>query len=149
MAAENKTRPTGAAVTAFLDAVPDETRRADAHELAATMERLSGDPPAMWGPSIVGFGACHYRYESGREGDMPRIGFSPRAKELVLYLSDSFDGYAELMARLGKHRTGKSCLYIKRLADIDRGALDELISSSLASVDRRYPGGASASADAA
>lgn len=137
--AENKTRPTGAAVAAFLDAVPDPKRRADAKELCATMERLSGDPPVLWGPSIVGFGAYHYRYESGREGDMARIGFSPRARELVLYLIGGFPRHRELMDRLGKHKTGKACLYIKSLDDLDRGVLEALIVEALDFMRTAYP----------
>ena len=119
--AENKTKPTAASVDAFLDAIPDPRRRADAGTLRALMERVSGEPAAMWGPSIVGFGRHHYKYESGREGDMCRIGFSPRARELVLY--GGFLRIPERLARLGKYRAGKGCLYIKRLADVD---LDEL-----------------------
>lgn len=137
--AENKTKETGADVDAFLDAVPNPIRRADGKALCAMMERLSGEPPRMWGPSIVGFGRCRYRYESGREGEMPRIGFSPRAKELVLYLTDDFDGYAGLMARLGRHRSGKSCLYIGKLADVDAGVLEELIAKSVEAVNAKYP----------
>ena len=138
--AENKTKPTGVDVGAFLDAVPDPKRRADGKEVCAMMERLSGEPPKMWGPSIVGFGSCHYRYESGREGDMPRIGFSPRAKELVLYLDDcSYQRHEPLMDRLGKHRTGKSCLYIKSLGDVDRGVLEQLIVRALEYGREKYP----------
>ena len=137
--AENKTKPTGASVAEFLDKVPDSQRRADAKEVSALFERLSGEPPYMFGPSIVGFGSVHYKYESGREGDMPRIGFSPRAKELVLYLADDrYSRHAELMQRLGKHRTGKSCLYIRKLADVDRGVLEELVQASLADTRERY-----------
>ena len=119
--AENKTKPTSVSVDAFLDAVPDPLRRADGKALRALMERVSGESGTMWGPSIVGFGHHHYVYESGREGDMPRIGFSPRASELVLY--GGFLHIPERLARLGKYRAGKGCLYIKRLADVD---IDEL-----------------------
>jgi hypothetical protein len=137
--AENKTKPTPVSAEAFIDAVPDPVRREDARALAALMARLSGEAPAMWGASIVGFGAYHYRYHSGRESDAPRIGFSPRAKELVLYLLDGFPAHADLLARLGKHRTGRSCLYIKRLADVDGAVLEQLIAASLAEMDERYP----------
>lgn len=137
--AENKTQPTPASVDAFIAAAQPPERSADARVIRATMERLSGEPARMWGPSIVGFGRYHYKYDSGREGDMARIGFSPRKAELVLYLLDGFPGHAELMGRLGKHRTGKSCLYIKRLSDIDMGVLEELIAASIAEMDRRYP----------
>jgi hypothetical protein len=136
--AENKTKATAASVDDFLDAVPDPRRRADGKTLRALMERVSGEPAAMWGPSIVGFGTCHYRYESGHEGDIPRIGFSPRARELVLYLVGGFPRHQPLMDRLGKHRTGKSCLYIKRLADVDMKVLEALCVESLAYTDRTH-----------
>ena len=136
---ENKTQPTTASVDAFIAAAEPPERRADAKIIRTMMERLSGEPATMWGPSIIGFGRYHYRYDSGREGDMARIGFSPRRAELVLYLSDGFPDHAALMARLGKHRTGKSCLYIKRLSDIDLGVLEELVVASIAAMDERYP----------
>jgi hypothetical protein len=139
--AELKTRPTGAAVDAFLDGVADPQRREDAGRLRAMMERLSGEPARMWGPSIVGFGRYHYKYDSGHEGDMARVGFSPRARELVIYIVPGF-GDQGLMDRLGKHRTGKSCLYIKRLADVDEGVLEELIVNSLDYMRDKYPEGA-------
>ena len=137
--AETKTKPTGVDVGAFLDAVPDPKRRADGKEVCALMERLSGNPPKMWGPSIIGFGSCHYKYESGREGDMPRIGFSPRARELVFYLTDEYPRYQALMDRLGQHKTGVSCLYIKSLDQVDRGVLEELIVESLDHLRQKYP----------
>jgi Domain of unknown function (DU1801) len=140
--AELKTRPTGIAVEAFLDGVADPQRREDARKLRATMERLSGEPATMWGPSIVGFGRCHYRYDSGREGEMPRIGFSPRARELVLYVVDSFPRHRHLMDRLGKHKTGKVCLYIKRLSDVDESVLEALVIESLDHMREKYPEGA-------
>jgi hypothetical protein len=123
----------------FIEAVPDPVRRQDARTLAAMMQRLSGDPATMWGGSIVGFGSYHYRYDSGREGDAARIGFSPRAKELVLYLLDGFPAHEALLARLGKHRIGKSCLYIKRLDDVDQAVLEELIAASLQQMEQMYP----------
>jgi hypothetical protein len=137
----NKTVPTAADVAAFIAAVPDATRRADAETLAALMARLSGEPAKMWGPSIIGFGEYHYRYDSGRTGSMSRIGFSPRKAETVVYLIDGFTGQADLLARLGKHRIGKSCLYIKRLADIDMSVLEAMITASLATMAERYPTG--------
>lgn len=136
---ENKTKPTDASVVAFIDAVEPAQRRVDAKTLCALMARLSGEPPVVWGPSIIGFGTCHYRYDSGREGDMPRIGFSPRKASLVLYVVSDFPRYDALMARLGKYTTSKSCLYIKTLADVDMGVLEELISASLADMAVRYP----------
>jgi len=137
--AELKTKPTGAAVDAFLDSVADPQRRSDAHKVRAMMERLSGEPAAMWGPSIVGFGTYHYKYDSGHEGDMARIGFSPRAKELVLYLAVGFPRHQALMGRLGKYKTGKSCLYIKWLSDVDEAVLEELCVESLAYMREKYP----------
>lgn len=128
--AELKTRPTGVAVDAFLDKVPDPQRREDARRLRATMERLSGEPATMWGSSIVGVGSYHYKYDSGREGDMALVSFSPRAKELVVY-GLGVERQEALMARLGKHRTGKDCLYIKRLSEIDEAVLEQLIREAL------------------
>ena len=136
---ESKTGFTDADVGAFIDSVVDERQRADAHNIAAMMERLTGHKPEMYGPTIVGFGRCHYKYDSGREGDMPRLGFSPRKGQTVLYITDGYDKYAELMARLGKHKTGKSCLYIKRLSDIDETVLDQLCVESLQWMARKYP----------
>ena len=137
--AEVKTKPTEADVDAFLAGVPDEGRRADANKVRDMMERLSGEPARMWGPSIVGFGAYHYKYESGHEGDMCRIGFSPRARELVLYLLCGVDRQQSLLDRLGRHRTGKSCLYIKRLADVNEVVLEEMIAGALAHMREAYP----------
>jgi hypothetical protein len=137
--AEIKTRPTGVAVDQFLDAVPDPQRRADGQALRAMFERISGEPATMWGPSIVGFGSYHYKYESGHEGDMARIGFSPRARELVLYIGATAPEAADLLARLGKHKTGKSCLYVKRLSDVDESVLEELIVVAVAYMDKKHP----------
>ena len=137
--ADNKTKPTDLSVDAFLAGIEDDGRRADALALRALLERVSGEPAVMWGPSIVGCGAYHYRYESGREGTMARIGFSPRAKEFVLYVMDGFSRYEDLRTRLGKHRTGKACLYVKRLADLDLAVLEELLSQSLQHSRERYP----------
>lgn len=137
--APNKTQPTATDVATFVAAIPDAGRRADAEALVALMNQLSGEPARMWGPSIIGFGEYHYRYDSGRTGSMSRIGFSPRKAETVVYLIDGFAGQADLLARLGKHRIGKSCLYIKRLADIDIGVLEAMIAASLATMAERYP----------
>jgi len=133
---ENKTMETAADVAAYLDTVEPAERQADGQIVAALMARLSGEPPRLWGPSIIGFGRYHYRYDSGREGDMCRIGFAPRKAELVFYLAGLDD--ADFMA-LGRHRRGKGCLYVKRLADIDMGALEALIVQSLAHMDGLYP----------
>jgi hypothetical protein len=137
--AEIKTKTTGVSVDAFLDAVADPRRREDGKQVRALMERLSGEPAAMWGPSIVGFGQYHYKYDSGHEGTMCRLGFSPRKAELVLYVLTGTEGEKALLARLGKHRTGKSCLYIKTLADVDPGVLEDLVRGALAYMDSRYP----------
>ncbi len=140
--AEIKTKATEVKVDDFLDAVPDPQRREDGKKLSTMMERLSGCPATMWGPTIVGFGRYQYKYESGHGGEMARIGFSPRAKELVLYVTDGFPRHQHLMDRLGKHRTGKSCLYIKRLGDVDEAVLEELIRESLDHMRELYPEGA-------
>ena len=137
--AENKTQATGADVTAFIDGVADETQRADAHEIAAMMARLSGAPPKMWGPSIIGFGSYHYKYDSGREGDSLRVGFSPRKGQTVLYLIDGYAGKEAQLARLGKHKLGKSCLYIKRLSDVDMVVLEEMVAETLGYMAKTYP----------
>jgi hypothetical protein len=136
---ELKTKATPVSVSDFIAAVADERQREDAKKIAAMMERLSGHPPKMWGPSIIGFGSYHYKYDSGHEGDMARIGFSPRKANIVLYLLDGFQGHAELMAKLGKHKTGKSCLYIKRLGDIDEDVLEQLCVESLKWMAQKYP----------
>lgn len=129
--AENKTQPTEASVEDFLDAVEPEPRRDDAKAVCTMMERLSGHPPKLWGPSIVGFGSYHYKYASGREGDFLLTGFSPRKSALTLYIMDGYQDRSEILSRLGKHKTGKSCLYVNRLADIDLQVLEELIVDSL------------------
>jgi hypothetical protein len=140
--AENKTKPTEVSVDDFLDAVPDPQRREDGKKVRAMLARVSGFPARMWGPSIVGFGSYRYKYESGREGTMCRLGFSPRAKELVLYIVEGFPRHQHLMDRLGKYRTGKSCLYVKRLSDVDEEVLEELARESLGHMRQRYPEGA-------
>ena len=140
--AEIKTKPTGVAVDAFIDAVAHPQRREDARRVRAMMERLSGQPAAMWGPSIIGFGSYHYKYDSGREGTMCRLGFSPRKAELVLYVLTEAADQDPLLARLGKHKTGKCCLYIKKLADVDEAVLEELIAGTLAYMNEKYPEGA-------
>jgi hypothetical protein len=124
--AEIKTKPNQLSVAAFLDAIEDETKRADAKVLVKLMARATGEKAKMWGPSIIGFGSYHYKYASGREGEMLLIGFSPRKAAMVLYGLLGADSDA-LLAKLGKHSTGKGCLYIKKLADVDRAALEGLI----------------------
>ena len=128
---EMKTKQTEASVAAFLKGVGDETRRQDCEILAAIMKRAAKAEPKMWGTSIVGFGSYHYKYASGREGDWPVTAFSPRKQDLTLYIMAGFDRYEALLTKLGKHKTGKSCLYIKRLADVDLAVLKELITASV------------------
>ena len=127
--AENKTKPTKLSVAAFIDALTDPSRRADAKALVKLMQKAAGEKPKMWGPSIIGFGSHHYTYDSGREGDMPVVAFSPRKAATVLYgLSDS----ESLLAKLGKHARGKGCLYIKKLADVDQKVLEAMVVKSVA-----------------
>jgi hypothetical protein len=124
-------RPTGASVAAFLARVPDE-RREDARRLCAMMQEITGERPVLWGTSIVGFGRYHYRYASGREGDSPLASFSPRREHQVIYLVGEFENrHRSVLARLGRYRTGKGCLYIKRLDDVVHDALRELIDRSV------------------
>jgi hypothetical protein len=137
--AENKTKPTEVSVAAFIDALTDQTKRADAQALVKLMHRATGEKPTMWGPSIIGFGSCHYKYASGREGDMPIAGFSPRKAAIVLYGLIGFSGAEALLARLGKHTTGKGCLYIKKLADVDQQALETLLVQAVAAKRARHP----------
>lgn len=135
--AESKTKPTKLSVAAFIDTLTDPARRADAKALVKLMQSATGETPKMWGPSIIGFGSCHYKYESGREGDMPLIGFSPRKAANVLYgLHGSSDSKA-LLAKLGKHTTGKGCLYIKKLTDVDQQVLAAMAVKSVAAMRAR------------
>jgi hypothetical protein len=127
--AEIKTRPTDLSVDVFLDGVTHPVRRADGQAVRAMMERVTGRPAVMWGPSIVGFGTYHYRYASGHEGDMCRVGFSPRSANLALYVG-GFAEYEALLAQLGKHKRSKACLYINKLADVDLTVLEEIVRRS-------------------
>ena len=129
---ENRTKATTSSPAVFIAALIDPTRRADAKILVQLMQRASGEKPVMWGPSIIGFGSCHYKYESGREGDMPLIGFSPRKAASVLYGLLGPNDAGDLLAKLGKHSTGKGCLYIKKMGDIDSTVLETLIKSAVA-----------------
>ena len=129
--AELKTKPTKQSVKEFINQIPDEQRRADCFAVAKIMEEITGNKPKMWGPSIVGFGTYHYKYASGREGDWPVAAFSPRKKDLTIYLMMGFEKYADLMKQLGKHSTTKSCLYIRRLSDIHVPTLKKLIKVSV------------------
>ncbi|MDP3748020.1 MAG: DUF1801 domain-containing protein [Phenylobacterium sp.] len=137
--AQNKTQPTAADVEAFLSAITPPARQADARAVSEIMHRVSGWPPTLWGPNIVGFGTYHYRYDSGREGDSLRVGFSPRKAALTLDIGGGFARHEELMARLGPHTTGKGCLYLKRLSDVDLSVLEELVAESLAYMRTAYP----------
>lgn len=128
---EPKTKPTGESVTAFLDRVEDDRKREDAYAVMELMREVTGEEPQMWGDSIVGFGSYRYRYASGREGDWPLTGFSPRKQNLTLYINSGFEEYDDLMQQLGKHKTGKSCLYIKRLSDLDLDVLRQLVRESV------------------
>ncbi len=136
--AENKTKPTKVSVAAYIDALPDETKRADAKALIRLMQRATGEKPKMWGPSIVGFGSYHYKYDSGREGDMPLIGFSPRKAATVLYCMTAFQDAQALLAKLGRHSMGKSCLYFKKLSDVDAKVLEALVVKSVSAMRTRY-----------
>jgi Domain of unknown function (DU1801) len=135
--AENKTKPSKASVAAFIDTLTDPGRRADAKALIKLMRSAAGEKPQMWGPSIVGFGSYHYRYDSGREGDAPIVGFSPRKAATVLYNATGSSDAKALLAKLGKHTTGKGCLYIKKLADVDQEVLETLVVKSVAAMRAR------------
>ena len=136
--ADNKTKPTESSVAAFVDAITDQTRRADARARGKLMQAATGEKPKMWGPSIIGFGSYHYKYDSGREGDMPLVGLSPRKAATVLYGVTGFSDSEALLAKLGKHTTGKGCLYIKKLADVDQEVLEALVVESVAAMRARH-----------
>lgn len=129
--AEPKTKPTEESVKDFLNRIPEAERREDCFVVAKIMEEITGDKPKMWGPSMVGFGTYRYKYASGREGDWPVTAFSPRKKDLTVYLMMGFQKHDELMKKLGKHSSAKSCLYIKRLSDIHVPTLKKLIKTSI------------------
>ena len=134
-----KTQLNDASVEDFLASVGNARRRQDSAEVLELMQDVTGETPRMWGDSIVGFGSYHYRYKSGREGDWPRIGFSPRKQYLAIYIMPGFGDYQDLLTRLGKHRTSVSCLYINKLADVDRDVLREIIAAAYQEMARRYP----------
>ena len=137
--AENKTRMNDANVAAYLAGVEPARRAADGQELDRFFRQVTGFQPRMWGTSIVGYGSCHYRYASGREGEWFLTGFSPRKGNLTLYIMDGFKTHGSLLKKLGKHKTGKSCLYVKRLADVDMDVLQTLITASVAQIRETYP----------
>ena len=130
--AENKTKPTDVSVGAFIDAILDEKRRLDAKALVDLMQRATGQTPKLWGTSIIGFGSYRYTHDSGREGDMPLVGFSPRKAATVLYGVQGFDGAEAMLIKLGEHTTGKGCVYVKRLSDIDRSVLQTMVRKAVA-----------------
>ena len=136
--AENKTTETEASVDTFLANIKDDQKKADCLVLKSMMSRITDSPAKMWGASIVGFGTYHYKYDSGREGDFMKVGFSPRAQNVTVYIIAGFDRYEALMSKLGKHKTGKSCLYIKKLDDIDLDVLEELVKESYNLMTEKY-----------
>ena len=135
--ATNKTKATQASVESYFAGIKDEVRRKDCETLARLMSKATKEPAKMWGTGIVGFGSYHYKYESGREGDMILAGFSPRKQNLTLYNMGGFERYDDLLKKLGKHTTGKGCLYIKRLDDIDLPTLKSLIEESVKHVKQK------------
>ena len=139
--AEVKTKRTGASVRAFLDAVDDPQQRADVKKIAAMMRAATGEPPKMWGPSIVGYGSYHFRYASGRGGDWFLTGFSPRKQNISVYIMPGFSSFERQLGKLGKYKTGKSCLYIRRLADVDEKVLGRLIDQSVSHMRKNYAEG--------
>ena len=136
--AENKTKPTGASVQSYISSIADETRRKDCEALAKLMAKATKQQPKMWGTSIVGFGSYHYKYASGREGDSCLTGFSSRKGDISVYLTASFPGHDELLSKLGKHKMGKACLYIRRLSDVDLQVLEKLIAGTAAERKHRH-----------
>ena len=134
-----KTKPTEVSAESHIAAIKNEEQRNDAQTLVALMRRVTKREPMMWGPSIVGFGSYHYKYASGHEGDSALTGFAVRGSELVVYIAPGFEGRDVLLAKLGKHKTGKVCVYIRRLANVDLMVLETLVARSIAETKRRYP----------
>ena len=134
-----KTKPTKVSVERHIGAIANDEQRNDARSLVVLMRKATRQEPRMWGPSIVGFGSYHYKYASGHEGDSALAGFAARGRELVVYIAEAFEGRDVLLAKLGEHRTGKVCVYIKRLADVDLKVLETLIARSIADTKSRYP----------
>ena len=135
----NKTIETEACVEDYLSAIVPEQKQEDCRAICAIMERLTGSPPKMWGGSIVGFGQYHYKYESGREGDAVRTGFAARAQNISIYIMPGYQDFEDELSRLGKHKVGKSCLYLKRLSDVDENVLEEMIAKGLKLLAQKYP----------
>jgi hypothetical protein len=138
--AHKKTKPTVQKVSEFIAGIEDKVKRDDCRELMKLMSEITGNRAKMWGPSIVGYGKYHYKYESGREGDFFLTGFSPRKQALTIYIISGFNIHPELMEKLGKYKTGKSCLYVKKLDDVDRLVLAQLVKESVAYMRETYPG---------
>jgi hypothetical protein len=138
--AEPKTKPTEQSVDHFLEKVPDEKVRQDCNALVKLMKKVTGSAPKMWGPGIIGFDKYHYKYDSGHEGDICLTGFSPRKDKLSLYVLAGAPGQTELLNKLGKHKAGKGCLYIRKLEDVDLGILESLVSQGVAHLKKKYPG---------
>jgi hypothetical protein len=137
--AEQKMKPNDQSVTAFLDKLSDETRRAECYAVLGMMKRITRTEPKLWGSGLVGFGSYHYKYESGHEGDCFVTGFASRKTALTLYLTAGVDRYPKLLAKLGKHKAGKGCLYIKKLDDINLAVLEDLVSKSVEWTKATYP----------
>lgn len=135
---KNKTTETKNSVKKFISSVPDKVKQADCYKIIEIMEQHSGFKAKMWGPAIVGFGSCHYKYESGREGDMPQVAFSPRKAGLVFYLSSEFDKREQLLKEFGKHKLSKACIYVKKLDDINIEVLKKMIGNSLKHTRTKY-----------
>ena len=136
--AENKTKPTDASVEDYIASRANEQQRTDCRDLMVMFKKVTRHSPRMWGPSMVGYGSCRYTYESGRTGEMPLVGFAIRGRDLVVYLVAEGEEQRSLLSKLGKHKIGKSCLYFRQLADLDRSALEELVVGSIAGLRRRY-----------
>lgn len=145
--AQPKTKPTEQDVVKYLESIEDPQRRSDSLAMDRIMREISGELPQMWVPSLVGYGRYHYRYDSGREGDWMATGFSPRKNALTLYIMSGFSNYDALMENLGKYKTGKSCLYVKKLEDVHLPTLKKLIAQSLKHIRERYPESAGKPAD--
>jgi hypothetical protein len=139
MAYKAKTKPTPVSPESFIDAVDHPGRREDAHAVLALLTEATGHPPVMWGPSIIGFGKYRYTYDSGHSGEAPLVGFSPRKANLVLYMAAYDDARDDFLARLGKHKSGKGCIYLNRLADVDTGVIAEMAKWSMKTLKERHP----------
>jgi hypothetical protein len=136
--AENKTKPTGAGVEEYIAARANEAQRADCTELMALLKRITRQEPKMWGPSIVGYGSYRYTYDSGRTGEAPLAAFAIRGRDLVVYLEPDEESQKALRSRLGKHSMGRSCLYFRRLSDLDQSVLEQLVVNSIAEAEQRH-----------